>query len=58
MPNFDLHHLNPEEIPPKVLKQILEDTALIEKVSDRVYELLRSDLKLQRERKQGYGRRY
>lgn len=57
MPNFDLHQLNLEEIPPKLLKQILADTALIEKVSDRVYELLRDDLKQQRERQHGYGRR-
>ncbi|MBL1176271.1 hypothetical protein [Pantanalinema sp. GBBB05] len=59
MPNFDLHllNLNPEDIPPKLLKQILADTALIEKISDRVYELLRHDLKQQRERQQGYGRR-
>lgn len=57
MHNFDLQNLNPEQVPPEVLKQILADTALMAKVSDRVYELLRNDLKQQRERQQGYGRR-
>lgn len=57
MHNFDLQNLNPEQVPPEVLKQILADTTLMAKVSDRVYELLRNDLKQQRERQQGYGRR-
>ena len=56
MPSLNLHHLNPEPVPPKVLKQILEDTVLMEKLSDRVYQLIRDDLKYQRERKLGYGR--
>lgn len=57
MPSLNLHNLSPEPIPPKVLKQMLEDTVLMEKLSDRVYELMRDDLNCQRERKLGYGRR-
>jgi hypothetical protein len=56
--NVEDHDLELSKVPPRVLKQILEDAVLLEQVSDRVYELLRQDLKQQRERKQGYGRRF
>ena len=36
--------------------QILDDPVAMRKVSDRVFELLRQDLRLQQERRQGYGR--
>ena len=36
--------------------QILEDSVAMRKVSDRVFELLCQDLRLQQERRQGYGR--
>jgi predicted DCC family thiol-disulfide oxidoreductase YuxK len=47
-----------DKLPPKVLKRILEDPNVMEKLSDRVYELLRDDLYRQRERRNGYGRRF
>ena len=36
--------------------QILDDPVTLRKVSDRVFELLCRDLRLQQERRQGYGR--
>ncbi len=48
--------INPERLPPKLLKRILRDPVLMEKLSDRVYQLLRDDLQQQRERNYGYGR--
>ncbi len=51
-------HITADKLPPKVLKRILEDPNLMEKLSDRVYELLRADLYRQRERNNGYGRRF
>lgn len=50
--------INPERLPPKLLKRILRDPALMEKLSDRVYEMLRDDLQRQRERNYGSGRRF
>jgi len=50
--------INPERLPPKLLKRILRDPALMEKLSDRVYQLLRDDLQQQGERNYGYGRRF
>ncbi len=47
-----------DKIPARVLKQIMEDSILLEQVSDRVYDLLKQELKQQRERQQGYGRRF
>lgn len=45
-------------IPQRVLKQILNDPSLLQQLSDRVHALMREDLKQQRERSQGYGRRF
>lgn len=36
--------------------QILDDPVALRQVSDRVFELLCRDLRLQQERRQGYGR--
>lgn len=36
--------------------QILDDPVTLRKVSDRVFELLCQDLRLQQDRRQGYGR--
>jgi hypothetical protein len=47
-----------ERLPPEVLQRILRDPVLMEKLSDRVYELLRDELQRQRERNHGYGRRF
>jgi hypothetical protein len=46
------------QISSQLLKQILADTTLLEQLSDRVYSLLKHDLNHQRERNQGYGRRF
>lgn len=43
-------------IPPQLLEQILSNPLLMQQLSDRVYELLQSELRQQRERKSGYGR--
>jgi hypothetical protein len=50
--------ISPKHLPPRLLKRILRDPILMEKLSDRVYELLRDDLQRQRERNYGYGRRF
>lgn len=46
------------QVSSQMLKQILTDATLLEQLSDRVYTLLKHDLKKQRERSQGYGRRF
>lgn len=38
--------------------QLLQDPMAMQQLSDRVVELLQQDLKLQRERSHGYGRRW
>jgi len=38
--------------------QLLQDPLAVKQLSDRVMELLQRDLKLQRERSHGYGRRW
>ncbi|MFN6527218.1 hypothetical protein [Nostoc sp. ChiSLP03a] len=45
------------QINDKLLEQILHDSFLIEQLSDRVYKLLREDLRKHQERSQGYGSR-
>ncbi|MBW4472535.1 MAG: hypothetical protein KME45_19500 [Stenomitos rutilans HA7619-LM2] len=46
------------QISSQMLKQILADPTLLEQLSDRVYTLLKHELNHQRERSQGYGRRF
>lgn len=41
----------------QVAAQVLQDPIAVSQLSDRVFELLRRDLFLQRERGYGYGRR-
>ena len=41
----------------KVAKRILQDPIMIQKLSDRVLELLREDMRLLKERSQGYRSR-
>jgi hypothetical protein len=41
----------------KLLEQILRDPLLMEKLSHRVYELLRDEIRTQQERSIGYGSR-
>jgi hypothetical protein len=38
--------------------KIRQDPLAMRKLSDRVFELLREDLQIERERNRGYGRRY
>ncbi|MGA9377468.1 MAG: hypothetical protein WBV73_01600 [Phormidium sp.] len=42
----------------QLAKQVLEDPLLLRQLSDRIYELMQTDLRLQRERSRNYGRRY
>lgn len=44
------------EIPPQLLEQIRSNPVLMQQLSDRVHELLKTDLQQQRERRLGYGR--
>lgn len=45
------------QINSKLLEQILDEPLLMQQLSDRVYELLREDLRKHQERTQGYGSR-
>jgi hypothetical protein len=45
------------EVNKKLLEQILRDPLLMEKLSSRVYELLRDEIRTQKERSVGYGNR-
>lgn len=38
--------------------QLLQDPLAMQRLSDRVLELLQQDMRLQRERNRGYGRRW
>jgi len=38
--------------------QVLQDPLAVQRLGDRVIELLKRDLELQRERSRGHGRRY
>jgi dephospho-CoA kinase len=42
----------------KIAKKILQDPIMIQKLSDRVLELLREDMRVLKERCQGYGNRF
>jgi hypothetical protein len=50
--------LNPDEMAQlaPLAKKILDDPVALMRLGDRVFELLSQDLKVQRERRQGYGR--
>jgi hypothetical protein len=41
----------------KLAAKILQDPLAMRKLSDRVFELLREELQIERERNRGYGRR-
>jgi hypothetical protein len=45
------------EIQAKLIEHILQNPLMMQQLSDRVYELLREDLRKQQERNQGYGSR-
>jgi ABC-type glutathione transport system ATPase component len=42
----------------QLAQQILQDPLRAMQLSDRVYELLQEDLRIQQERSRGYGRRF
>lgn len=46
------------DLSPQQIQRLLQDPLIVEKLSDRVYELLRDDLRQQQERRQGYGRKH
>lgn len=53
-PNSFSHSIR--DLSPQQIQRLLQDPLVLEKLSDRVYELLRNDLRQQQERRQGYGR--
>lgn len=42
----------------QIAKKVLQDPIMMQKLGDRVLELLREDLRLLKERSQGYGSRF
>lgn len=55
---LDLPHAEDLAMLSQLAAQLLQDPLALQQLSDRVVELLERDLLLQRERSQGYGRRW
>ena len=55
---LDLPHAEDLAMLSQLAAQLLQDPLAVKQLSDRVVELLQNDLRLQRERNHGYGRRW
>ena len=55
---LDLPHAEELAMLSQLAAQLLQDPLAVKQLSDRVVELLQNDLRLQRERNHGYGRRW
>ncbi|XHX78666.1 MAG: hypothetical protein RBJ76_01670 [Stenomitos frigidus ULC029] len=55
---LDLPHAEDLAMLSQLAAQLLQDPLAVKQLSDRVVELLQHDLRLQRERNHGYGRRW